>query len=88
MRASFRDLLRALHEALIKSWSAEEKGIIAQTYWALGDEAAFHLGGILAHFGNVEVGVELEYLDSRMKRFRKILDQWELERDMEIEGNK
>jgi len=39
-------------------------------------------------FGNVEVGVELEYLDSRMKRFRKILDQWELERDMEIEGNK
>ena len=50
------------------------------TYWALGDEAAFHLGGL--HVGDHLDVVTTElggYLDPRIRRFRHIVDMWMME---------
>lgn len=88
MRAAFRDFLQALHETQCKSWHQSNGGsLVKQTYLALGDEAAYHLGGILTMNGDEDVATELEYMDSRLKRFRSITERWEIERDYEVEDN-
>jgi hypothetical protein len=48
-------------------------------YWILGDEAAYHLVGLMSGDEQGIASVELEYLDARLKRFRKTVEQWELE---------
>jgi hypothetical protein len=50
------------------------------TYWAVGQEAAYHLGGLyvgdLLDIVSTELG---GYLDPRLKRFHKIVEIWEME---------
>jgi len=89
IRAAFRDFLQALHETQVKSWHQKDGGsLVKQIYLSLGDEAAYHLGGILAENGNEDVTTELEIMDSRLKRFSKIVELWKIERDYEIEDRK
>jgi hypothetical protein len=89
-RAAFADFIKALHEIDFKAQDTEkgdlgEVCLIDQVYWVIGDEAAYHLGGILANHGNEEVTTMLEYLDWRLKRFRTTVERWEMELKNEIE---
>lgn len=50
------------------------------TYWAVGQEAAYHLGGL--YVGDLRDVVSTElcgYLDTRLRRFHKIVEIWEME---------
>lgn len=49
------------------------------TYWSIGQEAAYHLGGLYEGDLFNMVCTELEYLDWRLKRFRKLVEIWEIE---------
>lgn len=49
------------------------------TYWAVGHEAAYHLGGLFVGDELVAVATELEYLDYRLKRFRHVVEIWKME---------
>ena len=50
------------------------------TYWAVGHEAAYHLGGLYVGDSLDAVSTELGgYLDIRLRRFHKIVEIWEME---------
>lgn len=50
------------------------------TYWAVGQEAAYHLGGLYVGDHLDVVSTELcGYLDTRLRRFHKIVEIWEME---------
>ncbi len=49
------------------------------TYWCIGDEAAYHLGGLYAGDDAGMGSTELEYMDYRLKRFRTLTDRWRME---------
>ena len=49
------------------------------TYWTVGHEAAYHLGGLLVGDDQGEAMTELEYLDYRLKRFSTFCRRWDME---------
>lgn len=49
------------------------------TYWTLGDEAAYHLGGLFVGDDLGIVETEFAYFDPRVKRFCKLVDTWNME---------
>lgn len=56
------------------------------TYWAVGQEAAYHLGGLYVGDERDIVSTELVgYLDPRLKRFYKLVEIWEMEKAWEKE---
>lgn len=83
VRAVVTDSLSALHEGAVK----EGIGIsMWAAYFAFGDLAAYHLGGLFAEAGKYEAGEVLETykrLDPSMERFRTIIDRWEYEAERE-----
>ena len=89
LRAVLREFLKALHETDFKSsYFSDEGGCLPQVYFLLGPEAAFHLVGYMARQGKGHdadaVCTELEYLDSRAKRFGTTTQRWQMEVDAEI----
>jgi hypothetical protein len=92
MKGAFAEFLKALDETQFKAWNQLDGSVLAQTYLALGDEAAYHLGGLLTHQGDGhepgDVITELQYIDSRLKRFHTTVERWQTELDWEIEDSK
>ena len=89
LHAVLREFLKYLHEAQFKSgYRPEDGSLIAQVHWALGDEAAFHLVGLLASGGKGQdagtVYDTLEYLDAHAKRFATTVQRWQTEVDAEF----
>lgn len=54
-------------------------------YRTLGDEAAYHLGGLFVGDDGDVVHTELQYLDYRLKRFYSWVQRWEMEAAWEKE---
>jgi hypothetical protein len=93
-RAMFQDFLATLHEVLYKGCPTQ--GLMG-VYFGLGDEAAFHFGGIVAECydpQNTDSDSSDDYslwietmarLDGRMSRFRGVLDRWAEEKAYEEE---
>ncbi len=48
-------------------------------YMTLGDEAAYHLGGLYAGDEFQIAIVELQYLDFKVSRFSTLVERWEME---------
>ena len=48
-------------------------------YCSVGQEAAYHLGGLFVGDHGLEVSIEMQYLDSRLKRFMTLVNRWEME---------
>lgn len=49
-------------------------------YWSVGHEAAYHLGGLYVGDQHDMVATELGgYLDTRLKRFYKLVEIWQME---------
>ena len=49
-------------------------------YWAISDEAAYHLGGLYVGDDLDVVATQLMgYLDRRLERFHKLVEMWEME---------
>ena len=89
LRAVLRDFLKVLHEADFKSgYYPGTSGYMAQVYFALGPEAAFHLVEFMARDGRGrdpdDVRTELQYLDSRAYRFRTTVERWQAEVDSDL----
>jgi hypothetical protein len=79
VRAIVTDSLSALHECAVKEGIGKS---MVDAYFALGDLAAYHFGGLFAEAGKYETSELLETyqrLDSSMERFRTIVDRWEYE---------
>ena len=77
-RALFRRFFKALDEERFDSDGNCESAMFI-TYWAVGDEAAYHLGGLFVGDDSGVVSTEMEYLDCRLKRFRTLVERWEME---------
>jgi hypothetical protein len=77
-KALFSDFLAALDTERFDQDRNQESGI-GITYWTVGPEASFHLGCLFVGDHGGEVGVEMQYLDSRLRRFRTMVDCWEME---------
>ena len=82
--AAFAELLKLLHEAQVKAGLARASAL-TQVYWALGGEAAYHLGGLLHHLDSDTASEELRRLDSGLARFATTVDRWEMELQQELE---
>lgn len=55
-------------------------------YWGIGPEAAYHLVGLYMGDDQEEFATELcGYLDPKLKRFDKLVEMWEMERNWERE---
>jgi len=55
-------------------------------YWGIGQEAAYHLSGLYVGDDRDIVATELcGYLDPTLRRFHKLVEIWEMERDWERE---
>lgn len=55
-------------------------------YWGIGHEAGYHLGGLYVGDDHDVVATELcGYLDTRLRRFYKLVEIWEMERAWERE---
>jgi len=93
LRAVLCDFLVSLNEVQFKSGYRTNDGcLIAQVYRALGDEAAFHLVGLLSYNGHGydpgELYTSLEYIDARTRRFDTTVQRWQMEIDAEVADSK
>jgi hypothetical protein len=88
LRAVLGRFLAAIHEAEFKCESGNDA--FFQTYFALGDEAAWHLLGFVITILETTTETRVEDLknillevaarqDSRMKRYRHVLERWKEE---------
>lgn len=86
-RALFSHFLKALDEERFdKDGNCESPTVM--TYWAVGNEAAYHLGGISVGDHGDLVSTEFQYLDHRLKRFRTLVERWEMEMAWDEEDKK
>jgi hypothetical protein len=87
VRAIVTDSLSALHEGSLK----EGIGIAMwAAYFAFGDLAAYHFGGLLteaARSGPDQLAETYKRLDPSMERFRTIVDRWEYEAERAREAD-
>lgn len=77
-RHFFAHFLKALDEERFDREGNCESAMFI-TYWSVGHEAAYHLGGLFVGDDAGIVATEMEYLDYRLRRFRTLVDRWELE---------
>jgi hypothetical protein len=83
-QALFQEFLSAFNGERYKDDGSE----VSKTwllYFGVGDEAAYHFGGLFTGDDGGLVGVELEYLDWRLKRFGFLVQMWELEKTWDDE---
>ena len=62
---------------------------MVEAYWMLGDEAAWHFGGLLEEAAGNDKGYLAEHyarIDGSIFRFRYMLDLWEAEAKLAREG--
>ena len=83
-RALAAHFLKALDEERYGSDGSIESATFL-VYWTLGDEAAYHLGGLYLGDNGGIVRTSLQYLDHRLKRFRTQVECWEMELAWEME---
>ena len=83
-KAAFADVLAAMHENTVKARDPEGS-VLQQTYFVLGPEAAYHLGGVLESYEPGIATEELRRMDSDLTRFKTTVDRWkmELQKDQE-----
>jgi len=86
-KAAFADLIAAMHELTVKA-RYPEGGLVRQTYFALGSEAAYHLGGVLIHHEDGLTNETLQRIDPDLKRFKATLDRWQAEAEKGQEDDK
>lgn len=89
VRAVLRDFIEALHEADFKSsYFPSEGSVMAQVYFALGPEAAYHLVGLFARQGKGhdpdEVQTELQLLDQHAYRYSTTVQRWTAEAEVDL----
>ncbi len=77
--ALFSHFLKALDEERFDAEGNCESPMFI-TYWTVGHEAAYHLGGLFVGDDGDLVSTEMQYLDYRLKRFRTMVERWEMER--------
>ena len=78
-RALFSHFLKALDEERT-SPSGDIESATVMIYWAISDEAAYHLGGLYVGDDLDVVATQLMgYLDRRLERFHKLVEMWEME---------
>ena len=85
-RSLFSHFLKALDEERFDEKGNYESSRVI-TYFAVGPEAAYHLGGLFVGDDAELVSTEMEYLDYRLKRFRTIIERWEMELAWDKEDN-
>jgi len=85
---------KALAAHFLKALDEERYGVDGSVdsatflvYWTLGDEAAYHLGGLFLGDKGGLVHTELQYLDCRLKRFYTWVQRWEMEAAWEKEDS-
>ena len=76
--------LKALDEERFATVGTFESPIF-MLHFVLGDEAAFHLGGLYIGDALQDSATELEYLDSGVKRFHTLVMRWEMELEIQRE---
>ncbi len=81
--AAFAKLVQAFDETQFKAHD-HEGSLVNQVYRVLGDEAAYHLAGLLHRHDEGMALEELKYLDSTLKRFRTTIERWEFELRTEL----
>lgn len=78
--------LKALDERRLDAHGNIDSAPI-MVYWEIGHEAAYHLAGAYAGDARDEVATELfGYLDPSLRRFDKLVELWQMERDLEREA--
>ena len=78
---AFGAFLQSLDEERFAPSGNVESSTRVMVYFALDAEASYHLGGLYNKGDDAMlVGIELQYLDSRLKRFRTTVERWEMER--------
>lgn len=82
----FAHFLKALDEERFDSDGNRESAVFI-TYWSVGHEAAYHLGGLFTGDHADAVTTEIQYLDYRLRRFRTYVERWELELQWDKEDN-
>ena len=84
-----RHLLAHFIKALDEERTDEDGNIqsaAVMLYWSIGHEAAYHLSGLYVGDDHDVVATELGgYLDTRLKRFYRLVEMWEMERTWERE---
>lgn len=69
-----------LDEESVIDRGGRNSSVTVMTYWAIGDEAAYHLAGLFVGDERGEAYTELcGYLDFRLRRFDKVVEMWEME---------
>lgn len=77
-KALFRCFFKALDEERYdRDGNCESPTFMV--YWSVGQEAAYHFGGLFVGDDGLEVSTEMQYLDYRLKRFRTVVERWEME---------
>ncbi|MDC8770936.1 hypothetical protein [Roseateles albus] len=75
----FKHFFKALDEER-KDSDGNIESATTLTYWSLGGEAAYHLGGLYTGDLLDVVSTALcGYLDSRLNRFQKLVEMWKME---------
>ena len=85
VRAITTDFIAAMHEASFKGGIGTA---LFDGYWELGPIGAWHFMGLLADAAESEPGEIIEHyerLDSSLKRFAQITEQWQSELEQERE---
>lgn len=78
--------LKALDEERFDKDGSTESATV-MVYFALGGEAAYHLGGLYVGDAGGMVATQLcGYLDHQLRRFYKLVEMWEMEMAFEKEA--
>lgn len=85
-KAALADMIAALHETSMKA-RHPEGSVLQQTYFVLGPEAAYHLGGVLESYEPGIATEEIRRMDSDLTRFKTFIDRWQMEIKTDLEKN-
>jgi len=94
IRSIIKDIFSWVHEISYKRSVSEA---MINSYWQISEEACWHLCGIIlesykdneyCHDAKGELITGMQYFNVQMlKRFKPILDKWEIEKIWELETN-
>lgn len=73
----FSHLLKALDEERFEEGKCSS--LLLLIYYSVGPEATYHIGGLFVGDDALMISTEMEYLDSRLKRYRTTIERWEME---------
>jgi len=85
-RALLKDVIEWAHQSAYKKSIGQA---VIDSYWEFGEEFCWHLFGFAMeayHSDESELLTMMQYFNTQMlKRFRPILDKWEIEKKQELE---